>query len=106
MWCVRARVYDMTSCELILATVIPLAAMSRENSNEALRELDPDMRGSRDEGWRMRDKEEDRMVRGGSEMPKDGTKVGNMRGWRGTDSILKEEREGGGRQTEDGSLDD
>lgn len=43
--CVCARVSYMMSCKLILVTVIPLAAVSREKSNGALWELDPDMRG-------------------------------------------------------------
>lgn len=43
--CTRACAYDMTSCELILVTVIPLAAVSREKSSAALQELHPDMRG-------------------------------------------------------------
>lgn len=42
---VCVRVYYMMSCEQILVTVIPLAAVSREKSNGALWELDPDMGG-------------------------------------------------------------
>lgn len=53
----------------------------------------------------MRDGKEDGMVRGESEMLKERTKVRSLRGGRGTDSNVKEERKREGGEREGGSLD-